>query len=153
MTRLFLSIVCAVAFVMPAAAKDPDQNAYMTRVMKCADKAPAIVEIYLPNRVIYKYPLRSDIPTHDYLLSTLLSMPPTIGWYALDLSSNGKGKSLEPVRVTVSPDKSSIIVNQYTRGSRMNRIPPTTIPIAGGAVKFDRKWATNVTCSELLSPD
>jgi hypothetical protein len=117
--------------------------------MKCSDPY-LTVELYLPDKNIFKYPEPADVPSHDYELATLLSMQSAIGWYALDLSRAGKGKSLEPVRISVSPDKKTIIVDQYTRGTAGNRIPPTKVPIAGGTVQFDSKWATHVKCDALL---
>lgn len=144
--------LAAAAPALPAAAGDPGQDNSMTRVVKCSDPY-LTVEIYLPNKVIFKYPAPANIPGHAYLLATLLSMPPTIGWYALDLSGAGKGKSLEPVRVSVAPDKKALIVDQYTRGTPANRIPPTRVPIGGGVVQFDAKWASHVKCDELLKQD
>jgi hypothetical protein len=146
------TVLSLIWLAASAAANDPGQDAYMTRVMKCVDQY-LTVEIYLPNKNIFRYPAPANIPGHDYMLSTLLSMPPTIGWYALDLSDAGKGKSLEPVRVSVSPDKKAIIVDQYTRGTATNKIPPTRVPIIGGTAQFDPKWATQVKCDELLKQD
>ena len=71
-------------------------------------------------------------------------MPPTIGWYTLDLNDASKGKPLEPVRISVSPDKKTLILDQYTRG-----LPPTSIPITGGTVDFDQRFGTQAKCSEL----
>jgi hypothetical protein len=68
-------------------------------------------------------------------------MRPTIGYDTLDLTPFGKGKPLEPVRVSVSPDKKAIIINQYTRGH-----PPTRIPIGGGTVNFDSRFGTQAKC-------
>ncbi len=147
------AIALAVAApALPAAAEDPGQDAYMTRLVKCSDPYRT-VEIYLPNKVIFKYPAPANIPGHDYMLATLLSMPPTVGWYALDLSGAGKGKSLEPVRVSVAPDKKAIIIDQYTRGTANNRLAPTRVPAVGGTVQFDPKWATQVKCGPLLQQD
>jgi len=52
-----------------------------------------------------------------------------IGYYTLDLTDANKGKVLEPVRVTLSADKKTVIVDQYTR-----KLPPSRIPVAGGTV-------------------
>ena len=43
-----------------------------------------------------------------------------VGAYSLDLADAGKGKTLEPVHVQYSPDRKSVIVEQYTR-----KLPPT----------------------------
>jgi hypothetical protein len=42
---------------------------------------------------------------------------PVIGYYALDLTEAGKGKPLDPMRVSLTADKSTLIVDQLTRQS------------------------------------
>ena len=71
-------------------------------------------------------------------------MPPTIGWYALDLTGAMKGKPLEPVRISISSDKKFLIVDQYTRG-----LKPTRIPIEGGTVDFDQRFGTKAKCGAM----
>jgi hypothetical protein len=71
-----------------------------------------------------------------------------IGYYALDLTDANKGKMLEPVRVTLSADKTTVIVDQYTRG-----LPPTRIPTAGGTVDFDQRFGTAAKCGPFRSQD
>ena len=124
---LLLTALCALA--APAAAKDPGREAYMIRVMKCAGD-DASMEIYLPQSRVFG--------------SDILAMPPTIGWYALDLTGAMKGKPLEPVRLSISPDKKFLIVDQYTRG-----LKPTRIPVDGGTVDFDQRFGTNAKCGAL----
>ena len=92
---------------LPAAAKDPGTEAYMSRVLAC-EGPDAKMEVYLPQSVV------SRTLNHS-----------VIGYYALDLTEANKGKSLEPVRIRLSPDKQTVIVEQYTRGA-----PPTRIPTA-----------------------
>lgn len=128
-----MTIVCGLT--MPAAAADPGDDAYMIRIMKCVGP-DANMELYLPQSLVFK----GDASP----LSNVLSMPPTIGWYTLDLSDASKGKPLEPVRISISPDKKTLIIDQYTRG-----LPPTRIPIAGGTVNFDQRFGTPAKCSEL----
>ena len=134
MKRLALAtILCALT--MPAAAADPDAGSYMIRVMKCVG-AGGSMELYLPQSLIFK---------GDALnLSNILSMPPTIGRYTLDLSGASKGKPLEPVRISISPDKKTLIVDQYTRG-----LPRTRIPVTGGTVDFDQRFGTRAKCGAL----
>ena len=134
MKRLALIIVLCV-LALPAAAKDPGDEAYMIRVMTCVG-ADANMEIYLPQTVVF----RRDTP----IIDNILAMPPTIGWYTLDLTGAMKGKPLEPVRISISPDKKFIVVDQYTRGH-----PPTRIPVGGGTVDFDQKWGTQAKCGAL----
>jgi len=68
------------------------------------------------------------------------------GSYVLDLTEAGKGKNAEPVQVTLSGDRKSIVVNQYTR-----KLPPTTVPLKGGTVSFDNRFATDAVCSPFNS--
>ena len=63
------------------------------------------------------------------------------GAYALDLTDAGKGKTLEPVRVSLSSDKKFVIVDQFTR-----KLPTTRIPVGGGTVNFDNRFGTNAKC-------
>jgi hypothetical protein len=128
-----VAVLCGLS--MPAAAADPGGDAYMIRVMKCVG-AGANMELYLPQSLIFK--------GYTSPLANVLSMPPTIGWYVLDLSDVSKGKSLEPVRISIARDKKSLIVDQYTRG-----LPPTRIPITGGTVDFDQRFGTGAKCSAL----
>jgi hypothetical protein len=122
-----MGLVCTVA--APAGAKDPGQEAYMVRVLACAGP-DAKMEIYLPQSIIYGAGAKGSGLTR-----------PTIGYYALDLTEAGKGKVLEPVRVSVSPDKQTAIVDQYTR-----KLPATRIPAGGGTVDFDQRFGTAAEC-------
>jgi hypothetical protein len=45
------------------------------------------------------------------------------------------------VRVTLAKDKRGVVVDQYTRG-----LPPSTVPLKGGKVSFDNRFAENMTC-------
>jgi hypothetical protein len=82
----------------------------------------------------------NDAPT----LSNILAMPPTNGWYTLDLTGISKGKPPEPLRISISPDKKTLIVDQYTRG-----LPPTCILVTGGTVNFDQRFGRHAKCGEL----
>jgi len=42
----------------------------------------------------------------------------------------------------------TVIVNQYTRG-----LPPTRIPVGGGTVNFDHRFATNAKCGPFQHQD
>ena len=63
------------------------------------------MELYIPQSIVF-----GTTP-----LSRALARP-VIGYYALDLSDVNKGKPLEPVKVSMTADAQTIIVNQYTRG-------------------------------------
>lgn len=63
------------------------------------------------------------------------------GLYALDLSEAGKGKTLEPIRLQYSKNRKTVVVDQYTR-----KLPPTPVPVTGGTVDFDQRFATGVKC-------
>jgi hypothetical protein len=127
-SSLIVGAGLAVFLCSVANAKDPGQDAYMIRVLACQGP-DAAMEVYLPQSLA----LAGD--------AAVRKMKPTIGWYTLDLSSAGKGKMLEPVRVSLSADGKTVIVNQYTRG-----LPPTRIPVAGGVVDFDQRFGTQAKC-------
>ena len=129
--RLLPPLLAAGLAIVPctiAAANDPGQEAYMIRVLSCAGP-DARMEVYLPQSIA----LAGD--------SAVRAMRPTIGYYTLDLTDAEKGKMLEPVRVSMSPDKKMVVIDQYTRG-----LPPTRIPLAGGTVDFDKRFGTRATC-------
>jgi hypothetical protein len=48
---------------------------------------------------------------------------------------------LEPVRVSLSADKQTVIVDQYTR-----KLPATRIPAGGGTADFDQRFGTAAKC-------
>ena len=110
---------------LPAVAKEPGKEAYMIRMLAC-EGSDAKMEIYLP---------QSAVSDRTMIKNSV------IGYYSLDLSEQNKGKPLEPVRIRLSPDKKTVIVEQYTRG-----LPPTRIPAAGGTVDFDNRFGTDAKC-------
>jgi hypothetical protein len=112
-----------------AAAKDPGPEASMVRVLAC-EGPDAKMEVYVPESVVFGSGGRA---------STLER--PVIGYYTLDLTEANKGKMLEPVRVSLSADKKTVIVDQYTR-----KLPPTRVPVAGGTVDFDKRFGTAAKC-------
>jgi hypothetical protein len=101
----------------------------MRRVLTCKGD-DASMEVYLPETAV------SGLGVDNVELGE-----PVIGMYSLDLSDAGKGKTLEPVRVSLTKDKKSIVVDQYTRG-----LPPTPILVMGGTVAFDNRFGTNAKC-------
>jgi len=132
-----LALIGAVILILaglPAAAKDPGREAYMIRMLAC--KGPdAKMEVYLPQSAVFDRDGGTRTISHS-----------VIGYYALDLTQENKGKPLEPVRISFSPDKKTVIVNQYTRG-----LPPTRIPVAGGTVDFDHRFGTGAKCGRFGS--
>lgn len=127
MKRLLFGTIF-LALTAPAIARDLNRNEYLTRVMKCAG-VDASMEIYLPQSILTGGS------------ASLLSLRPTIGWFSLDLSAALKGKSLEPVRISVSSDKKALIVDQYTR-----KLPATRVPLVGGIVDFDQRFGKKANC-------
>jgi hypothetical protein len=128
--RLGLIVAIILIFAgLPAAAKDPGKEAYMIRMLACEGPG-AKMEVYLP---------QSSVFDRDGGTRTINNS--VIGYYALDLTEANKGKPLEPVRISLSPDKKTLIVEQYTR-----RLPPTRIPVAGGTVDFDNRFGTAAKC-------
>ncbi len=41
----------------------------------------------------------------------------------------------------MTADKKGVVVNQYTR-----KLPPTVVPVAGGKVSFDKRFAEGMVC-------
>jgi hypothetical protein len=107
----------------PAAAAD----VAMTRVLACTGD-DASMEVYAPDLAASG----ADPAIHS---------KPVVGAYTLDLTDYGKGKALEPVRLSIVDDGKTLVVEQYTRG-----LPPTRIPVEGGVVDFDNRFGTNAKC-------
>jgi hypothetical protein len=124
--RAIISAATLFAFVAtPATAADE----VMTRVFACKGD-DAAMEVYIPQSVV------QGLGVANVKLDR-----PVIGAYTLDLTDAGKGKGLEPVRVSLSGDKKFVIVDQYTR-----KLPATRIPVGGGTVNFDNRFGTNAKC-------
>jgi hypothetical protein len=131
-TWSIMALACVLA--SPAAAKDPGQEAYMWRMLTCVGDC-AKMEVYIPQ----------SIADDNATLARALAQP-VIGYYTLDLSEENKGKALEPVKVSMTADGKTVIINQYTR-----KLPPTRIPVAGGSVDFDQRFGTGAKCSAFQS--
>jgi hypothetical protein len=125
---------CALA--APAAAKEPAGVAHMVRMLAC-EGPDAKMEIFLPQ----------SVASGPYVKASLISHPVT-GTYALDLTEANKGKVLEPVRVSLTRDGKTVIVDQYTR-----KLPPTRIPVGGGTVDFDQRFGTAAKCGPFRAQD
>ena len=123
-----------------SAAKPPDQNAWLMRMMSCEGEGVSM-ELYLPQSVIFANRGASDA-------SGMQPGQTVMGYYTLDLTDANKGKSLEPVRITLSADKRTVTVDQYTRG-----LPPTRIPVKGGTVDFDQRFGAGAKCGPLQAQD
>ena len=129
-----LALIFGEAFSGPTAAKDPTDADWMIRMMVCTQQNSPNMEIYLPQSIVFgKKPL-AEVLAH-----------PVIGY---DLTGANKGKSLEPVKVSISADGKTVIVNQYTRG-----LPPTRIPAGGGTVDFDHRFASEAKCGPFRHQD
>src|SRR6516164_7711161 len=112
MTRIaVLGLILAEALAGPAAAKNPTDADWMIRMMVRTQEGIPAMEIYLPVSIVFG----------KKALAQALAQP-VIGYYTLDLTGANKGKPLEPVKVSMSADGKTVIVNQYTRG-----LPPTRI--------------------------
>jgi hypothetical protein len=125
------AVLLTLALPLPAAAKDPGQDAYMYRVVAC-EGPDAKMEIYLLQSIAQGDP--------DAAMAKKLAKP-VIGYYTLDLTEANKGKALEPVKISMTPDGKTLIVDQYTR-----KLKPTRIPTAGGTVDFDQRFGTAAKC-------
>ncbi len=101
----------------------------LTLVLRCRNE-DALVEVYVPQSIV----------TGRTIANINLSRQVS-GFYALDLTQANKGKSLEPARISLAANKKGVVIEQTGR-----KLPPTTVPIAGGKVSFDRRFAENMTC-------
>jgi hypothetical protein len=124
----FTAVLLAV-LATQAAAKDPGQDTYMARMLAC-EGPDAKMEVYMPQSIAFGGGAKAAALDR-----------PVVGYYTLDLTDANKGKMLEPVRVSLSADKKTVIVDQYTR-----KLPPTRIPVAGGTVDFDKRFGTAAKC-------
>jgi hypothetical protein len=131
-----LALILVGAFAVGAAAKDPGDGAYMIRMLVC-EGSDAKMELYVRQSIVF-----GATP-----LARALAQP-VIGYYALDLRGANKGKPLEPVKVSMTADGKTVIVDQYTRG-----LPPTRIPVDGGTVDFDQRFGTRAKCGPFRAQD
>src|SRR5271154_45301 len=123
MTRgAFVALPLLWTLSLPAAANDPGQEAYMIRMLSC-EVPDANMEVYIPLSIALNGPMLVRVLAH-----------PAIGYYTLALSEAGKGKPLEPVKVSMTADGKTVIVDQYTR-----KLPATRIPVGGGTIDFDQR--------------
>src|SRR5262245_4140876 len=103
-TRLLICPVLLSLAALPAAAAEEP----LRRVLVCAGP-DASMQVYIPEALV----------SGRGADSVDLSKPAT-GLYALDLSGAGKGKVLEPVRVSLADKGKTVVVDQFSRG-----LPPT----------------------------
>jgi hypothetical protein len=127
-----IAFMLGVGFSIPVLAKDLD----MIRVLACEGE-DAKMEVYLPQSIVFDKTATAQALTR-----------PVLGYYTLDLTEANKGKSLEPVKVSMTPDGKTVVVDQYTRG-----LPPTRIPVGGGIVDFDQRFGTRAKCGPFQSQD
>ncbi len=129
---LGLGFCLAVLMGAPVSAQEATEAAAMRRILTCVGEG-ASMEVYVPESVVSgRGPENVDV------------QKPVIGAYSLDLTEAGKGKMLEPVRVSLVDDGTMLQVDQYTRG-----LPPTRIPVIGGVVDFDNRFGTQAKCPPL----
>ncbi len=134
LARIGLVAAASLAVAAPASAKPSGDQAWMIRMLACEAEG-ARMEVYLPQSVVFAdHGLRAGQTVN--------------GYYTLDLTGANKGKSLEPVRVTLSADRTTVTVDQYTRGLR-----PTRIPLGGGTVDFDQRFGTAAKCGPFRAQD
>ena len=106
-------------------------NEDLVRVFTCEGN-DAKMEVYAPSSKVYA---EGGLPQS-------LATTRAIGYYALDLTAAGKGKPLEPVLLSLSSDKKSLVVDQITRGHI------TEVPFDGSRkVDFDQRFGTGAQCT------
>lgn len=129
MRIISLAMMLIMGLAHPAAAVYDDSGHY-ARVLDCLGADEDVrIELFLPNAVIY----------HDGKMDN--PKKPVTGYYILDLEKIGKGKSLEPVKVWRDDKAKVLVLKQDTRG-----MTPTRIPLDGGVVDFDNRFATGARC-------
>ena len=141
--RAILGAVFFAAAAPCSAAKPPGTDAWMIRMLACEGES-AKMELYLPQSAVFG----DRAAAESFGSHQMRPGESVIGYYALDLTDANKGKMLEPVRVTLSSDKKTVIVDQYTRG-----LPPTRIPVVGGTVDFDRRFGKEAKCGPFRAQD
>ena len=134
LVRIGLVAIMTLCLAAAAAAKEPDAEAWLIRMMVCQGNGVQM-EVYLPQPVVFSRQGMAAGQTVN-------------GYYTLDLSALNKGKGLEPVHVTMSADKRFVTVDQYTRG-----LPPTRIPVGGGKVDFDQRFGLDAKCGPFQAQD
>jgi hypothetical protein len=102
---------------------------FMVRVLSCANVS-AKMEIFVPRSVI-----------DGRGVDNVNLAKPVEGLYSEDLSSVDKGKILGSIRLSITPDKKFVVIDQYTIS-----LPPVQIPVAGGTVDFDKRFGTKAKC-------
>ena len=137
MRTAILALIFAASLAGTGHAKDPGEEAWMMRMLVCEGENAPMMEVYVPQSVVFG----------KKLLAEALARP-VIGYYTLDLSGIDKGKPLEPVKVSMTADGRTVIVNQYTRG-----LPPTRIPVEGGTVDFDHRFGEQAKCGPFRAQD
>jgi len=135
-TRACLVAMGVAALAGAARAKDPGQDDWMIRMLSCTGP-DATMEVYIPQSIAL-----------DFKGMVRDLQKPVIGYYTLDLTPYNKGKPLEPVKISMTADGKTVIVNQYTRG-----LPPTRIPVGGGTVDFDHRFGSAAKCGPFQQQD
>jgi hypothetical protein len=95
-----LALILVATCAAPAAAKDPTDADWMIRMMVCTQNGTPAMEVYLPQSIAFG----------KKALAQALAQP-VIGYCALDLTGANKGKPLEPVKVSMTADGKTVIVN------------------------------------------
>jgi hypothetical protein len=129
-----LAAAAAVLSAPASAATRADDRTWLMRMIAC-EGAGVSMEVYVPGPVVFAK-------------GGMKAGQTVVGYYTLDLAGANKGKALELVRITMSDDKTFVTVNQYTRG-----LPPTRIPVGGGTVDFDQRFAKGAKCGPFQAQD
>ena len=98
-----LALLSLWTLPVATSAKGPGVDAYMIRMLSC-EGPDAKMEVYIPQPIA----LDASGMVRDL-------QKPVIGYYALDLTPYNKGKPLEPVKVSMTPDGKTVIQSVYPR--------------------------------------
>lgn len=126
--RIAALAVLTLLITSPAAAFD--DSGHFSRQLVCISPGDDVtMELFLPNSVVFGKGTMDN------------PKKPVIGYYALNLEKLGKGKPLEPVKVWKDAKNNVLVVDQYTRG-----LPLARVPLGGGVVDFDDRFGQGARC-------
>ena len=124
-----LGVPSCIALIALAPTSSSAQEGAFARVLQCKNQ-DARVELYLPTAIAHAgdgwQALEKTTP--GYLRARPLAVP-------------ARASRWSPCASLSTKDKRGVVVDQYTRG-----LPPSTVPLKGGKVSFDKRFAENMTC-------
>ncbi|MEI7606741.1 MAG: hypothetical protein WCJ64_05105 [Rhodospirillaceae bacterium] len=131
MLRRIPPLVAALAFLAAGQALAAPSDPFFDMLFRC-EGSGAVIEIFAATVSAQSRVEEPFVGGRSAIIH---------GFYAFDLTSAGRGKSLSPVRLQTLPNGKAVIVTFAD-----NRQDPVSIPVKGGIVTFDPKWAPDTKC-------